>query len=185
MPLSPETTLLLTMVAPAVGVMGIVSTRRYPNLREGVSIAAGLILIYLVSSLYFFTRCGGEVSYTSPDMLPGLALKFEIEPLGMLFLSGGLLFMAGYHSVCYRLYAGGIKKTNQTRFYACFCRGNLFGNGNRLFRKPAHSFRFLRTAYPFHLSAGDSRRDQRGENGWQGVSQYSAHDLGPVSCCWQ
>ena len=48
--------LLLTMLVPAVAVIAIIAADRYPNLREGVTITASLILIYLVSSLYGVTK---------------------------------------------------------------------------------------------------------------------------------
>ncbi|MBM9606083.1 monovalent cation/H+ antiporter subunit D family protein [Desulfopila inferna] len=111
--------LLLTMLVPALAVFGILAAGRYPNLREGVTIAASVILIYLVSSLYVLVKNGASISLTSPDIFPGLALYFEIEPLGMLFS-----LVAGYLWLVTTVYAIGYMRDhheeNQTRFYACF-----------------------------------------------------------------
>lgn len=119
MQLSPEMILLLTMLVPALAVFGIIAAGRYPNLREGVTITASIILIYLVSSLYVLVKNGASVSLISPDLFPGLALYFEIEPLGMLFS-----LVAGYLWLVTTVYAIGYMRDhheeNQTRFYACF-----------------------------------------------------------------
>jgi len=109
----------LTMLVPALAVFGIIAAGRYPNLREGVTIAASIILIYLVSSLYILVKNGASISLTSPDLFPGLALYFDIEPLGMLFS-----LVAGYLWLVTTVYAIGYMRDhheeNQTRFYACF-----------------------------------------------------------------
>jgi multicomponent Na+:H+ antiporter subunit D len=119
MQLSPELILLLTMLVPAVAVIGIVATGPFPNLREGVTITASILLIFLVSSLYTSLQNGAVISLTSPDLFPGLALSFTIEPLGMLFS-----LVAGYLWLVTTIYAIGYmrdhQEENQTRFYACF-----------------------------------------------------------------
>ncbi len=119
MQLSPELMLLLTMLVPAAAVIGIVATGPFPNLREGVTITASILLIYLVSSLYTLLKNGAVISLTSPDLFPGLALSFTIEPLGMLFS-----LVAGYLWLVTTVYAIGYmrdhQEENQTRFYACF-----------------------------------------------------------------
>jgi len=49
--MSSETMLLLTILVPLAAVIGIVAARRYPNLREAVSLTAALVLIYLTYNL--------------------------------------------------------------------------------------------------------------------------------------
>lgn len=107
------------MLVPAGAVIGIVATGRNPNLRETVTISASLILIYLVSSLYVITKAGTVVALSSPELFPGLALDFRIEPLGMLFslVAGYLWLVTSVYSIGY-MRGHGEKK--QTRFYACF-----------------------------------------------------------------
>ena len=119
MQLSPELILLLTMLVPAAAVIGIIATGAYPNLRETVTISASLVLIYLVSSLYFQVKNGAVIALSSPDLFPGLSLSFAIEPLGMLFS-----LVAGYLWLVTTVYAIGYmrdhQEENQTRFYSCF-----------------------------------------------------------------
>lgn len=111
--------LLMTILVPAFAVIPIITANRYPNLREGITITASLILIYLVSSLYTFTRDGGSVTLISPDLIPGLGLSFEIEPLGMIFsLVASYLWLV---TTVYAIgYMRGHHEQNQTRFYSCF-----------------------------------------------------------------
>ncbi|MBT8361230.1 MAG: hypothetical protein KJO32_09760 [Deltaproteobacteria bacterium] len=119
MNLEPGTLLLLTLLVPAVAVIPIIAADRYPNLREGVTVTASLILIYFVSSLYGVTRSGVEAALTSPELFSGLVLDFRIEPLGMLFslVASYLWLVTSVYSIGYMR---GHNEKNQTRFYACF-----------------------------------------------------------------
>ncbi|MBU1565237.1 MAG: monovalent cation/H+ antiporter subunit D family protein [Proteobacteria bacterium] len=119
MQLSPELMLLMTILVPAGAVLGILATDRYPNLREGITIAASLVLIYLVSSLYGIVSDGGSVQLLGPDLFPGFSLTFTIEPLGMLFslVAGYLWLVTTVYSIGYMRGHG---EDKQTRFYACF-----------------------------------------------------------------
>lgn len=117
--LSPEWMLVLTLVVPALAVIGIVAAGPFPNLREGVTITASLVLIVLVSWLYALVKGGATVAVAGPELFPGLSLSFAIEPLGMLFA-----LVAGYLWLVTTVYAIGYMRghheENQTRFYACF-----------------------------------------------------------------
>lgn len=119
MPATPETLLLLTILVPLLAVPLIVASNRMPNLREGMTITASIVLIYLVTKLYMFVQSGVPVIYRSPELLPGLRLTFEIEPLGLLFS-----LVASYLWLVTTIYAIGYMRghheKNQTRFYACF-----------------------------------------------------------------
>ena len=111
--------LLLTMLVPAGSVFAIIATRRYPNVREGVTIVAGLIVIYLVSALYKITSGGTGVEVSGPELFSGLMIAFKIEPLGMLFslVAGYLWLVTSVYSIGYMRGHG---EQNQTRFYVCF-----------------------------------------------------------------
>ncbi len=119
MQLSPELMLLMTILVPALAVIGILATSHSPNLREGITLTASVILIYLVSSLYSIIKGGGTVILLSPDLFPGSALNFEIEPLGMIFslVASYLWLVTTVYSIGYMR---GHHEKNQTRFYACF-----------------------------------------------------------------
>ena len=117
--MSSETMLLLTILVPLAAVIGIVAAGRYPNLREAVSLSAALVLIYLTYNLYRLTESGLTVSWEGLQILPGLALFFNIEPLGLMFsLIGSFLWLI---TTLYAIgYMRGHQEENQTRFYVCF-----------------------------------------------------------------
>jgi len=107
------------MLVPAFAVIGILAADHSPNLREGITITASVILICLVSNLYSITSGGESVTLLGPDFFPGMAIKFEIEPLGMIFslVASYLWLVTTVYSVGYMR---GHHEKNQTRFYAYF-----------------------------------------------------------------
>lgn len=117
--LAPETLLILTILVPLFAVPGIIAANRFPNRREGVTITASIILIYLVITLYGLVQNGTSIAIKGPALFPGLHLSFEIEPLGMLFsLVAGFLWLV---TTVYAIgYMRGHHEKNQTRFYSCF-----------------------------------------------------------------
>jgi multicomponent Na+:H+ antiporter subunit D len=62
---------------------------------------------------------GGRPAVTLFELMPGLALKFEVEPLGMLFgvVASGLWIVNSLYSIGYMR---GNNEAHQTRFYVCF-----------------------------------------------------------------
>ena len=116
-----STALLLPwiMAVPLLGAVGVVAARRDPNLREGVSIAAGVILFILVASLATLINWDDPPSLVLAEPLPGLNLVLVPEPLGMLFaLIASLLWPI---TTVYSLgYMRAHHEQNQTRFYVAF-----------------------------------------------------------------
>ncbi|MEE4313611.1 MAG: monovalent cation/H+ antiporter subunit D family protein [Desulfofustis sp.] len=119
MNLAPEQMLLSAILIPALAVFGIILTGRWANIRELVSIMAGLILINLVTGLYQIVADGGLIAYQGPELFSGLTIAFAIEPLGMLFalVAGYLWLVTTVYSIGYMR---GHKEEKQTRFFACF-----------------------------------------------------------------
>jgi len=111
--------LQLTMVLPALATLAIVATGTKPNLREAMTICFGLMLFYCVINLYQGVLAGETINAFWWELLPGLQISFEVEPLGMLF---GLI--ASFLWLVTTIYAIGYMRShhekNQTRFYACF-----------------------------------------------------------------
>ncbi len=119
MNLSLETMLQLSIILPVLATLGIIATGRKPNLREGVTIATSLVLLYFVFNLYQGILDGETISVHWWELLPGLHLSFNIEPLGMLFA-----LIASFLWPVTTVYAIGYMRShneeNQTRFYSCF-----------------------------------------------------------------
>ena len=114
-----ELMLQLAIVIPLLSTFAIVVTGKSPNLRESVTIASCLILIFLVVNLYQGVLAGESISVFWWELLPGLSISFAIEPLGMLFaLIASFLWLV---TTCYAIgYMRSHQEKNQTRFYVCF-----------------------------------------------------------------
>ncbi len=117
--MSPEQLLTWIPLVPLLAAFGVVAARANPNLREGISIGAGVILFLLVAAL------AATIDWETPPTLviakpvTGLSLSLTPEPLGMLFaLVASLLWPIT------TLYAVGYMRAhheqNQTRFYTAF-----------------------------------------------------------------
>ena len=89
--------------------------------------------------------------------LPGLALAFEVEPLGMLFalVASGLWIVNSIYSIGYMR---GNDEAHQTRFYVCFALALAAAIGIAFAGNLFTLFLFYETADADHLSAGDPPR---------------------------
>jgi len=111
--------LLLILLLPLLTALGVVTASPMPNLREGVSVVAGILLFLLVASL------ASSVSWDAPPTLilaepvQGLQLVLTPEPLGVLFaLIASLLWPI---TTVYAMgYMRGNQEKHQTRFFAAF-----------------------------------------------------------------
>jgi len=119
MSLSLELMLQLSIILPIVATLGIAATGHKPNLRETVTIGTSLILFYFIINLYEALQQGKVISVTWWELLPGLEVSFNIEPLGMLFaLIASFLWIV---TTVYAIgYMRGHNEQNQTRFFICF-----------------------------------------------------------------
>ncbi len=117
--MTPETAILLSLGIPLAGAALIALVGRHPNLREGVTLATAALLFGTVIALVPTVMEGARPAVTLIEMLPGLPLHFEVEPLGMLFglIASGLWIVNSIYSIGYMR---GNQEQNQTRFYVCF-----------------------------------------------------------------
>ncbi|MDH5445475.1 MAG: proton-conducting transporter membrane subunit [Gammaproteobacteria bacterium] len=114
-----ESLMLLTMLLPLAGAMGIVITRRWPNVREAVTLITASTVAVLVVMIANRFVSGEVFSLLVAEPLPGIQIAFKIESLGMLFaLVAGLLWIVT--SIYSIGYMRGHNESNQTRFYASF-----------------------------------------------------------------
>lgn len=115
----PELSILLALCLPLFGgvLTGLFGKR--PNLRDAVTLIVATALIYAIYSLLPSVIEGERPMLYLFDILPGLAIHFKVEPLGMLFacVASLLWLINSIYSIAY-MRAGNEK--NQTRFYICF-----------------------------------------------------------------
>ncbi len=117
--MSAEALLLTILLLPLAGAAGIIITCRTPNVREGVTLLTSALIAILVVVLATRFMDGEVFALTLIEPLPGIAIAFEIEALGILFaLVAGLLWVVT--SVYSIGYMRGHNEQNQTRFFAAF-----------------------------------------------------------------
>ena len=92
---------------------------RWPNLREAVTLVTAASVCLVVLNVYIRFIDGALLAVDIAEPIPGLAIRLEVEPLGMLFaLVASILWLIT------SIYAIGYMRAhhekNQTRFYALF-----------------------------------------------------------------
>ena len=183
---NPETAILLSLGIPLAGAVLIALFGRQPNLREGVTLATAALLFGTVITLVPTVMDGARPAVTLIEMLPGLPLHFEVEPLGMLFglVAFGLWIVNSIYSIGYMR---GNKEKNQTRFYVCFAialastLGIAFA-GNMLTLFVFYEALTLST-YPLVTHKGDAAA-KRGGRTYLGILLFTSIGLQLLAILW-
>ena len=118
--MSAETAILLALGLPLAGAVLVALLGRWPNLREAASLTTGAATFGVVAGAILpVVRAGGRPRVDLLEVLPGLDLAFQVEPLGILFalVASGLWIVTTLYSIGYMR---GHHEQNQTRFYICF-----------------------------------------------------------------
>ena len=118
--MTAQTSILLALCLPLIGALGIALAGRVnANLREAVTLITATALALVVWGLVPEIMDGGRPSLWLTQVLPGVAIAFKVEPLGMLFaaLASGLWIINSIYSIGYMR---GNREANQTRFYVMF-----------------------------------------------------------------
>jgi multicomponent Na+:H+ antiporter subunit D len=116
---STETLLLAALMVPTLGALAIAACDRWPDLRETVTLLTAGGLFICVLSLLVPVLAGAQPQLSLVEMLPGIAISFRIEPLGMLFalVASTLWIVNSIYSIGYMR---ANREPHQTRFYVCF-----------------------------------------------------------------
>jgi multicomponent Na+:H+ antiporter subunit D len=109
----------LALVLPLAGAIGIWLTGRHPNRREGVTLVTASLLFLVVASLVPAVLAGARPELVLAEPLPGIAIAFRLEPLGMLFAVVASLLWP-INSIYSIGYMRGNAEQHQTRFYVFF-----------------------------------------------------------------
>ncbi len=117
--MSTEFLIAVALLLPLVGGLAILASGRQPNLREGCTLVTAGLLCIVVLTMLGRVLAGERPSVTVVEMLPGLSIRFVVEPLGMLFASiaATLWPVNSLYSIGYMR---GNNEANQTRFYFFF-----------------------------------------------------------------
>ncbi len=118
--MSASTAVGLGVAWPLLGAVLVLLFGRRPNLRETATLATAASLFALVATVILPAVSAGERPRVEVvEVIAGVALAFEVEPLGMVFalVASGLWFVTTMFSIGYMR---GENKSDQTRFYVCF-----------------------------------------------------------------
>ncbi len=118
--MTAQDAIVAALVLPLVGALGIALAGRVSaNLRETVTLVTAGSLAFTVWQLVPVVMEGGRPGVTLAEVLPGIRIAFDVEPLGMLFaaLASGLWIVNSVYSIGYMR---GNDEANQTRFYVMF-----------------------------------------------------------------
>jgi multicomponent Na+:H+ antiporter subunit D len=117
--MSGATAIVAAVLLPlfAAPIIALLSQR--PNLRETATIATALATFATVCTLVPEVMAGARPSVYLIEVFPGLALVFQVEPLGMLFalVASGLWIVTSIYSIGYMR---GHHEEHQTRFFFFF-----------------------------------------------------------------
>ena len=117
--MSGATLIVAALAVPSAGALGIALSGRWPNLRETVTLVTAVGLFACVANLLPQVLAGARPQLFVLEMLPGIALGFRVEPLGMLFaLVASVLWIV--NSIYSIGYMRGNDEPHQTRFFVCF-----------------------------------------------------------------
>ena len=113
--MSAEAGIAGAIAIPLLAALLIPLATRHPNLREGITLVASVLAFASVLSLIDTVTSGERPGLA----FSGLALAFEVEPLGLLFglVASGLWIVTSLYSIGYMR---GNAEKNQTRFFVCF-----------------------------------------------------------------
>ena len=108
---------LLAILASFLGAILIVVAGKKPNLREGCSIAAGLVQLVIILSMIPAVLDGATFHFTLSSFLPQVSIGFRVDALALLFAATAsfLWIVTIIYSIGYMRLHG---EANQTRFYA-------------------------------------------------------------------
>lgn len=117
--------LLLALLVPLFGTLGVMFMGKNENVREGISSAASIILLLIVASMIPAVLDGKILVYHMFTVLPGLTVTLRADGMSMIFalVASSLWTIAVYYSLGYMR---AHQEHAQTRFNACFALA-IFG----------------------------------------------------------
>ena len=109
---------LLAVLVSICAVPLLILSKR-SNIRESWTFAAAVAKFLIVLSMLPAILKGTQIVYTLAEVVPGAAIKFRVDPLGMLFalVSSSLWIITSAYSIGYMR---GLQEHSQTRYFCFF-----------------------------------------------------------------
>jgi multicomponent Na+:H+ antiporter subunit D len=117
--------LLITLLIPLIGTLGVMFMGKNENIREGISSIASIILFLLVASMIPTVLSGKTLIFQMFNILPGVSVTLRADGMSMIFalVASSLWTIAVFYSMGYMR---AHHEHAQTRFNACFALA-IFG----------------------------------------------------------
>ena len=116
----------LAVAVPLAGAVLIWMSGSRPNQRETVTVAASAVTFLCVLGVLPEVLEGGRPGLSVIEIVPGLPIAFEVEPLGMMFglIASFLWIVTSFYAIGYmrapHARDDGAPPPSDTRFYMCF-----------------------------------------------------------------
>jgi multicomponent Na+:H+ antiporter subunit D len=115
----------ITSIKPLLAVLvsllitPVLVSSRSPNVREAWTFVAAVAKFLIVVSMLPTVLRGAEITYTVAQVIPGVAIKFRVDAMGMLFalVSSSLWIVTSAYSIGYMR---GLNEHSQTRYFCYF-----------------------------------------------------------------
>ena len=109
----------LLAVLVSVLVTPILVSSKTPNVRETWTFIAAAAKFLIVASMVPLILQGTEIVYTVAEVIPGVAIKFRVDALGMIFalVASSLWIITSAYSIGYMR---GLDEHSQTRYFCFF-----------------------------------------------------------------
>ncbi|MCA9683371.1 MAG: monovalent cation/H+ antiporter subunit D family protein [Myxococcales bacterium] len=110
---------MVAIAVPLIGAFLIAMAGNWPNLREATTLVTAVVLLWVVGNLTNFMAATPSEAEALVEVVPGMPLAFNLEPLGMIYalIASSLWILNSIYSIGYMR---GNKEKHQTRFYVCF-----------------------------------------------------------------
>ena len=120
-----EYKLLIALLIPLFGTIGVMYKGENENLREGISCVSSLLLLCVVGSIVPQVLGGKTLTLQMFTILPGVTVTLRADAMSMIFalVASSLWTIAVFYSMGYMR---GLNEHAQTRFNACFALA-IFG----------------------------------------------------------
>ncbi|MCA8970798.1 MAG: monovalent cation/H+ antiporter subunit D family protein [Planctomycetes bacterium] len=163
--MTPELAIQLALFSPCVGAVLVLLSGRWQNVRDTISILAGIATLYFVIRIAGYHADEARLALEVVDVMPGLTLAFEVEPLGLVYalVAAGLWPLTSLYAFGYMR---GHHEKNQTRFFVCFAAAIAAALGIAFARNLFTLFLFYElltfSTYPLVTHAGTEAAKQAG-----------------------
>ncbi|MGB3224874.1 MAG: monovalent cation/H+ antiporter subunit D family protein [Desulforhopalus sp.] len=117
--------LLIALLIPLIGTLGVMFKGDNENIREGISSVSSILLLLVVGSMIPAVLAGKTLVFHMFTILPGVSVTLRADSMSMIFamVASSLWTIAVFYSMGYMR---GLKEHAQTRFNACFAL-SIFG----------------------------------------------------------